>query len=240
MTLLSFPFKSLTWGSYFLKSHAFHLDTRTILPGTFFYSPPVPYSITRFTYQILFSHLRYLLFLHYPPHFPGTFSHPLHLYLISSPMSPTRYPSPSTRPTTYYITLLTYQVPFCIHFTYLITSPPSMSDTYVPFPILFINFTGTVLHHPRHLPGTFFCPLKNLLLPLSCVPNSLFNQMERAGLTPDVWTYNSLANVLGSCGEWERALGLLDDMRVRGLTPDVITYSALVSACQKAGQVCMK
>lgn len=62
--------------------------------------------------------------------------------------------------------------------------------------------------------------------------------MERSGLTPDVWTYNSLANVLGSCGDWERALGLLKDMRDRGLTPDVVTYSALVSACEKAGQVC--
>lgn len=66
---------------------------------------------------------------------------------------------------------------------------------------------------------------------------SLFNQMERAGLTPDLWTYNSLASVLGSCGEWERAVALLDDMRARGLRPDVITYSALVSACEKAGQV---
>lgn len=57
---------------------------------------------------------------------------------------------------------------------------------------------------------------------------------------PDLWTYNSLANVLGSCGEWERAVGLLDDMRARGLTPDVVTYSSLVSACQKAGQVLRK
>lgn len=64
--------------------------------------------------------------------------------------------------------------------------------------------------------------------------------MERSGLTPDVWTYNSLANVLGSCGDWERALGLLKDMRDRGLTPDVVTYTALVSACEKAGQVSCK
>lgn len=54
-----------------------------------------------------------------------------------------------------------------------------------------------------------------------------------------MWTYNSLANVLGSCGEWERAVGLLEDMRERGLKPDVVTYSALISACQKAGQVCV-
>lgn len=68
-------------------------------------------------------------------------------------------------------------------------------------------------------------------------PNSLFNQMERAGLSPDVWTYNSLANVLGSCGEWERAVTLLDDMRDKGIEPDVVTYSALISTCEKAGQV---
>lgn len=61
--------------------------------------------------------------------------------------------------------------------------------------------------------------------------------MERVGLTPDLWTYNSLASVLGSCGEWERAIGLLDDMREKGLKPDVVTYSALVSSCEKAGQV---
>lgn len=61
--------------------------------------------------------------------------------------------------------------------------------------------------------------------------------MERDGVTPDLWTYNSLANVLGSCGEWERAVSLLDDMRARGLKPDVVTYSALISACEKAGQV---
>lgn len=68
-------------------------------------------------------------------------------------------------------------------------------------------------------------------------PNSLFNHMERAGLTPDVWTYNSLANVLGSCGEWKRAVALLDDMREKGVEPDVVTYSALISTCEKAGEV---
>lgn len=69
---------------------------------------------------------------------------------------------------------------------------------------------------------------------------SVFNQMQDAGITPDIWTYNSLANVLGSCGEWERAIGLLDDMRATGLKPDVVTYSTLVGACEKAGQVTLK
>lgn len=82
------------------------------------------------------------------------------------------------------------------------------------------------------------------LIPIFLLPaciyvhaGSLFNQMEEAGLSPNIRTYNSLANVLGSCGEWERAVGLLGDMRERGLSPDVVTYSSLITACERAGQV---
>ena len=36
------------------------------------------------------------------------------------------------------------------------------------------------------------------------------------------------------CGQWEKALQLLDEMQQRRLEPDVISFNAAISACEKS------
>ena len=53
---------------------------------------------------------------------------------------------------------------------------------------------------------------------------------------PDEITYSSVINACAKGGEWQRALGLLDEMRSRGLVPDEITYNSVINACAKGGE----
>jgi pentatricopeptide repeat protein len=43
--------------------------------------------------------------------------------------------------------------------------------------------------------------------------------MRSCGLAPNVITYNSVINACAKGGEWQCALGLLEEMRSRGLVP---------------------
>ena len=49
-------------------------------------------------------------------------------------------------------------------------------------------------------------------------------------------TYSSVINACAKGGEWQRALGLLDEMRSRGLVPDEITYNSVINACAKGDE----
>ena len=62
------------------------------------------------------------------------------------------------------------------------------------------------------------------------------DEMRRAGVAPNVYTFNRLATACEKRKDWRRALSLLDEMRREGVAPDVYTFSAAISACEKGGQ----
>jgi pentatricopeptide repeat domain-containing protein 1 len=41
----------------------------------------------------------------------------------------------------------------------------------------------------------------------------VFKQMHQDQIRPNVVTYNTLVDVYGKTGQWEKAVGVLDDMR---------------------------
>ena len=57
--------------------------------------------------------------------------------------------------------------------------------------------------------------------------------MRQAWLQPNVITFNALTSACEKGQQWQRALGIWEDMRQAWLQPDVITFSALTSACEK-------
>ncbi|KAK9831438.1 hypothetical protein WJX81_004619 [Elliptochloris bilobata] len=64
---------------------------------------------------------------------------------------------------------------------------------------------------------------------------ALFDRMLRAGVAPDLFSFNAAISAAGKAGAWERALALLGQMRERGVQPDVVTFSSLIAACQACG-----
>ncbi|KAK3262832.1 hypothetical protein CYMTET_28338, partial [Cymbomonas tetramitiformis] len=59
---------------------------------------------------------------------------------------------------------------------------------------------------------------------------------KKAGVEPNVITYNSLISACEKGGQWEKALEVFAGMKKAGVEPNVITYSSLISACEKGGQ----
>jgi len=60
--------------------------------------------------------------------------------------------------------------------------------------------------------------------------------MQAAGVTPDVYTYNSLNSAYAKGGQWQKAEKAFEQMQAAGLTPNVVTYSSLIRAYAKGGQ----
>ena len=60
--------------------------------------------------------------------------------------------------------------------------------------------------------------------------------MTSSGIKPDVISYSAAISACEKGSQWEKALGLLQDMTCRGIKPDVISYSAAISACEKGSQ----
>ena len=60
--------------------------------------------------------------------------------------------------------------------------------------------------------------------------------MNVQGHKPNIHCFSAAISACGKCGQWEKALQLLDEMQQRRLEPDVISFSAAISACEKVGQ----
>ncbi|CAN0454625.1 unnamed protein product, partial [Discosporangium mesarthrocarpum] len=56
----------------------------------------------------------------------------------------------------------------------------------------------------------------------------LVQEMQRQGLSPDHYTYNSLTNAYASSGQWKRALATLQEMRDSGVRVNGMAYSAAI------------
>ena len=55
-------------------------------------------------------------------------------------------------------------------------------------------------------------------------------------------SYSALISACGTCGRWEQALGVFNEMSEAAKTdpecqPNTITYSALISACERGGRL---
>ncbi|CAK0844750.1 unnamed protein product [Prorocentrum cordatum] len=58
--------------------------------------------------------------------------------------------------------------------------------------------------------------------------------MREVKLEPNViFSYNAGISACEKCGQWQRALAMLTEMREAKLEPDVVSYSAVISACEK-------
>eukprot|EP00973_Karenia_brevis_P071854 9985775-Karenia_brevis.AAC.1 len=62
---------------------------------------------------------------------------------------------------------------------------------------------------------------------------SLFYELRREGLLPDMITFSAAISACEKGGQWERVAPLLDEMRRKDLVPNVISFSAAISACEK-------
>merc|ERR1712138_211791 len=52
----------------------------------------------------------------------------------------------------------------------------------------------------------------------------------------NVITFSALISACGACGEWTRALGVLEEMKWERVWPDVISYNAAITACANGEQ----
>jgi pentatricopeptide repeat domain-containing protein 1 len=60
--------------------------------------------------------------------------------------------------------------------------------------------------------------------------------MTKAGVRPDVITYNALISAYEKGGQWERARAAFEEMVAAGVQPNIITYNALISAYEQGRQ----
>jgi pentatricopeptide repeat domain (PPR motif) len=52
----------------------------------------------------------------------------------------------------------------------------------------------------------------------------------------DVTSSNAAISACGICGQWQRAVGLLDDMRMQDVERDTVSYNAAITACRRCEQ----
>lgn len=64
-------------------------------------------------------------------------------------------------------------------------------------------------------------------------------EMKDDGITPNVINYNLAVRALGKGGDWERATGLLEEMKKAGVDPDDRTFNAAIEARQRAVHLCV-
>ena len=55
--------------------------------------------------------------------------------------------------------------------------------------------------------------------------------MRGDGVPPNLINYNLAVRALGKGGDWERATGLLEDMKKAGVSPDDRTFNAAIEVC---------
>jgi len=60
--------------------------------------------------------------------------------------------------------------------------------------------------------------------------------MGAGAVQPTLQLYTVAMRLCNKGGLWERALGLMAEMRAAGVAPNVITYNALIRACGKSGK----
>ena len=67
---------------------------------------------------------------------------------------------------------------------------------------------------------------------------AVFASMSAHGVTPDAWAYSAAIDALAHTGQWERALGLLDDLEAAGSVskPESYCYGAAMRACMRVGR----
>ena len=56
----------------------------------------------------------------------------------------------------------------------------------------------------------------------------MLNEMRKAGVAPDVFSYSRAITICEKRREWQRALSLLDEMRKVGVAPSVVSYNASI------------
>ena len=61
--------------------------------------------------------------------------------------------------------------------------------------------------------------------------------MRECGLEPDVISYNAAISACEKGSQWQRALGLLGDMRQLKLEPNIATFTALMQAVVTSGNI---
>lgn len=66
---------------------------------------------------------------------------------------------------------------------------------------------------------------------------SLFHSMRRAGVEPNLITYNTLISACARSNEPDLAYEVFTDMKESGLVPDKFSYGSLIDSCAKSGQV---
>lgn len=64
----------------------------------------------------------------------------------------------------------------------------------------------------------------------------VFKQMHQDQIRPNVVTYNTLVDVYGKTGQWEKAVGVLDDMRQE--VRKVLGYCAQCAESQACIRLC--
>ncbi|CAN0397008.1 unnamed protein product, partial [Ectocarpus sp. 13 AM-2016] len=52
--------------------------------------------------------------------------------------------------------------------------------------------------------------------------------MRGDGVLPNAINYNQAIRALGKGGDWERAIGLLEEMKEAGVSPDERTFNAAI------------
>lgn len=57
--------------------------------------------------------------------------------------------------------------------------------------------------------------------------------MKESGLSPDIQTYTSVISACEAAGEWQRALGLLQEIPEE--EKNLYCFNAAISACEKGG-----
>jgi pentatricopeptide repeat protein len=63
----------------------------------------------------------------------------------------------------------------------------------------------------------------------------IFEEMEKAGLSPDLYVFSALISGYARAGMYKQALELLDQMKERDIRPDLVVYTTVVNACVTGG-----
>lgn len=64
---------------------------------------------------------------------------------------------------------------------------------------------------------------------------ALLRRVRSTGFALCIISYNTVISACGNCGQWEKALLLLEEMEaVGGVKPNIISYNSAITACGKS------